>query len=62
MLRMEIQNLLLHRSRFKEILDALLEKLKEGKALILEIIEQATSAYENRFVYISIHNTIFFSC
>lgn len=46
--RQEIKHLLKERYRFKELLDERIQLLHEGKKTVLDMIEQATIAFEHR--------------
>jgi len=47
-LRNEIDNLLVQRSQFNEAYKALTARLDESKQIMMDLIEQATAAYEQR--------------
>lgn len=47
-LRNEIDNLLVQRSQFNEAYKALMARLDDSKQIMMDLIEQATSAYEQR--------------
>lgn len=47
-LRNEIDNLLVQRSQFNEAYKALTVRLDESKRIAMDLIEQATAAYEQR--------------
>lgn len=49
-LRNEIDNLLVQRSQFNDAYKALMTRLDESKQTMMDLIEQATAAYEQRCV------------
>lgn len=49
-MRNEIDNLLVQRSQFNESYKALMARLDDSKRTMMDLIEQATVAYEQRYI------------
>lgn len=48
-LREEIDHLLKERAQYNVLYDALVSKLNQGKKIMIDLIEQATHAYDQRY-------------